>query len=189
MPGARLDRALAAGSGVSLDEPTQRPPDLALGAQVYRASCAGCHGDLGRGDGKLARVWIRPPANLADLGCAQRAIAARLPANQIGVVATAMPALRTGSPAWQWASPPHATPVEGEGEKEQREGGNRWGKRGGERERRGEGEGSRERGREGERGKIIGGKENSIWLGMGEAWEPCDAPHGAHGGPGRRPGP
>ncbi|HEU4526225.1 MAG TPA: hypothetical protein VFR62_14460, partial [Gemmatimonadales bacterium] len=46
--------ALAQRHGVSLDELPNRPPDLALGAQVYRSSCAGCHGDLGLADGPLA---------------------------------------------------------------------------------------------------------------------------------------
>ena len=49
-----FNRALADRFGVSLDELPSRPPDLALGAEVYRANCAGCHGDVGRGDGPLA---------------------------------------------------------------------------------------------------------------------------------------
>src|SRR5687767_12218042 len=88
-----FNRALADRFGVSLDELPSRPPDLALGAEVYRASCAGCHGDLGRGDGKLAQGLDPPPANLADWD----ALNDQSPLDyyrriNIGVVGTAMPA-------------------------------------------------------------------------------------------------
>ncbi|HJR49460.1 MAG TPA: FTR1 family protein [Gemmatimonadales bacterium] len=84
---------LARRHGVSLDELPSRPPDLALGGEVYRASCAGCHGDLGRGDGRLAAGLNPPPANLADWG----ALGDQSPLDyyrriNIGVVGTAMPA-------------------------------------------------------------------------------------------------
>ena len=100
-----FNRALADRFGVSLDELPSRPPDLALGAQVYRASCAGCHGDLGRGDGKLAQGLDPPPANLADWG----ALNDQSPLDyyrriNIGVVGTAMPAFEDRLPARErWA--------------------------------------------------------------------------------------
>ncbi len=90
-------RAFAAGLAeryhVTLDEVPARPPDLARGAGLYRGSCAGCHGDLGRGDGPLARGLDPAPANLADWA----ALRDQSPLDfyrrvSIGVVGTAMPA-------------------------------------------------------------------------------------------------
>ena len=100
-----FNRALADRFGVSLDELPSRPPDLALGAEVYRASCAGCHGDVGRGDGKLAQGLDPPPANLADWD----ALNDQSPLDyyrriNIGVVGTAMPAFEDRLPARErWA--------------------------------------------------------------------------------------
>ena len=100
-----FNRALADRFGVSLDELPSRAPDLALGAEVYRASCAGCHGDLGRGDGKLAQGLDPPPANLADWD----ALNDQSPLDyyrriSIGVVGTAMPAFEDRLPARErWA--------------------------------------------------------------------------------------
>jgi high-affinity iron transporter len=97
--------ALAKRHGVSLDELPSRPPDLGLGAEVYRASCAGCHGNLGRGDGPLAAGLTPPPANLADWG----ALNDQSPLDyyrriNIGVVGTAMPAFEDRLPARErWA--------------------------------------------------------------------------------------
>jgi high-affinity iron transporter len=97
--------ALAARHGVSLDELPSRPPDLALGAEVYRTSCAGCHGDLGRGDGPLAAGLDPVPANLADWA----ALSDQSPLDyyrriNIGVVGTAMPAFEDRLPARErWA--------------------------------------------------------------------------------------
>ncbi|MEZ0335273.1 MAG: FTR1 family protein [Gemmatimonadales bacterium] len=100
-----FNRALSDRFGVSLDELPSRAPDLALGAEVYRASCAGCHGDLGRGDGKLAQGLDPPPANLADWD----ALNDQSPLDyyrriNIGVVGTAMPAFEDRLPARErWA--------------------------------------------------------------------------------------
>ena len=100
-----FNRALADRFGVSLDELPSRAPDLALGAEVYRASCAGCHGDLGRGDGRLAQGLDPPPANLADWD----ALNDQSPLDyyrriNIGVVGTAMPAFEDRLPARErWA--------------------------------------------------------------------------------------
>jgi high-affinity iron transporter len=103
--------ALAERHGVSLDELPSRPPDVALGAEVYRANCAGCHGDLGRGDGPLAAGLDPPPANLADW----EALSDQSPLDyyrriNIGVVGTAMPAFEARLPARErWAVALYAT--------------------------------------------------------------------------------
>ena len=103
--------ALAQRHGVSLDELPSRPPDLALGAEVYRASCAGCHGDLGRGDGPLAAGLDPPPADLADW----EALSDQSPLDyyrriNIGVVGTAMPSFEDRLPARErWAVALYAT--------------------------------------------------------------------------------
>ena len=97
--------ALAERHGVTLDELPSRPPDLAAGAEVYRASCAGCHGDLGRGDGPLGAGLDPAPADLADW----KALADQSPLDyyrriNIGVVGTAMPAFEDRLPARdRWA--------------------------------------------------------------------------------------
>ena len=94
-----LSTDLAERYGVSLDELPGRTPDLARGAQVYRASCAGCHGDLGRGDGAMAAGLDPAPSNLSDWA----ALRDRSPLDfyrrvSIGVVGTAMPAFETRLP-------------------------------------------------------------------------------------------
>ena len=97
--------SLAERHGISLDELPNRPPDLALGAEVYRASCAGCHGELGRGDGPLAKGLDPAPANLADWD----ALSDQSPLDyyrriNIGVVGTAMPAFEDRLPPRErWA--------------------------------------------------------------------------------------
>jgi high-affinity iron transporter len=100
-----FNRALADRFGVSLDELPSRQPDLALGAEVYRGSCAGCHGDLGRGDGKLAQGLDPPPANLADWdGLNDQSPLDYYRRINIGVVGTAMPAFEDRLPARErWA--------------------------------------------------------------------------------------
>jgi len=47
--------------------PAWAEPDLAAGRQVYFTHCAGCHGAEARGDGALADLLIRPPADLTRL--------------------------------------------------------------------------------------------------------------------------
>lgn len=46
-------------------------PSVRLGAEVYKENCESCHGNSGKGDGKLARntrfPMVPPPTNLADL--------------------------------------------------------------------------------------------------------------------------
>jgi len=118
-------RALAAGLatryGVSLDELPARTPDLAQGAEVYRANCAGCHGDLGRGDGPMGAGLDPAPSNLADWA----ALRDQSPLDfyrrvSIGVVGTAMPAFEDRLPPrdrWSvalYASTLRLPPVSGE---------------------------------------------------------------------------
>ena len=90
-------RALAAGLAaryqVALDEPPARTPDLAHGGELYRANCASCHGDLGRGDGPLAAGLDPAPSNLADwAGLRDQSPLDFYRRISIGVVGTAMPA-------------------------------------------------------------------------------------------------
>lgn len=57
----------AAGGAHVLEPLPTRPPSHARGAVVYRARCAACHGENGRGDGPKAKTLKGPPpSNLAD---------------------------------------------------------------------------------------------------------------------------
>jgi high-affinity iron transporter len=100
-----LAGGLAERFGVTLDEVPARPPDLARGADLYHANCAGCHGALGRGDGPLGAGLDPPPANLANWS----ALRDQAPLDfyrrvTIGVVGTAMPAFEDRLPAAdRWA--------------------------------------------------------------------------------------
>jgi high-affinity iron transporter len=116
-----LAAGLAERYGVSLDELPARTPDLAHGAEIYRASCAGCHGDLGRGDGPMAAGLDPAPSNLADWA----ALRDQSPLDfyrrvSIGVVGTAMPAFEERLPPrdrWSvalYASTLMMPPFEGE---------------------------------------------------------------------------
>ena len=92
----RLTTALSAQLGVSLDQIPGETPVLARGAEVFRANCASCHGELGRGDGPLAHGMTPEPADLSDAG----ALRDQSPLDyfrriSIGVVGTAMPAFET----------------------------------------------------------------------------------------------
>jgi high-affinity iron transporter len=108
-------RSLTAGLtqrlGITLDELPALTPSLARGAEVYQANCAGCHGAVGRGDGKLAAGLEPPPANLAD-GPALRDVSPldyfrRI---SIGTVGTAMPAFEGRLPAEdRWAAALYAS--------------------------------------------------------------------------------
>ncbi len=100
-----LTTGLAGRYGVLLDELPARTPDLAHGAEVYRVSCAGCHGDLGRGDGPMAAELDPVPSNLADWA----ALRDQSPLDfyrriSIGVVGTTMPAFEERLPPQdRWA--------------------------------------------------------------------------------------
>jgi high-affinity iron transporter len=55
--------ALASGWGaITVPEPASRP-SAARGAELYRTSCASCHGTSGRGDGPAAEGLEPPPAD------------------------------------------------------------------------------------------------------------------------------
>ena len=87
-----ISEGLAERLGVSLDETPAQTPLLARGAEVYRTTCASCHGDLGLGNGPAAGGLEPAPANLAD-GAALRD-ASPLDFYRritIGVAGTAMP--------------------------------------------------------------------------------------------------
>jgi high-affinity iron transporter len=107
----RLAATLSTRFAVPLDEIPTETPSLARGASVYRANCAGCHGNLGRGDGPLAKGLDPEPADLSD----SRALQDQSPLDyyrriSIGVVGTAMPAFETRlSPQDRWAAALYAT--------------------------------------------------------------------------------
>lgn len=108
---ARLSRALTDGLGVSLVEIPTRTPSLALGAEIYARECAGCHGELGRGDGPAGRGLDPAPADLSDhealFDVTPLAFYQRI---TIGVAGTAMPAYEsTLSAADRWAVALYAT--------------------------------------------------------------------------------
>ena len=106
-----LSTQLAQQLGVSLDELPSRVPTLARGAEVYQASCAGCHGTLGGGDGPAGAGLDPPPANLADAA----ALSEVTPLDYfqkitIGVTGTAMPGFESRlSFDDRWAAAAYAT--------------------------------------------------------------------------------
>jgi high-affinity iron transporter len=106
-----LTGSLAKRFSVTLDDMPARTPSLAHGATVYRSNCAGCHGDLGRGDGPLAAGLEPKPANLTDA----QALKDQSPLDyyrriSIGVVGTAMPAFEARLPAGdRWAAAVYAS--------------------------------------------------------------------------------
>jgi high-affinity iron transporter len=107
----RLTSGLSRRLGVSLDEIPSHAPGLARGAEIYQASCASCHGALGRGDGPAAHGLDPKPANLADA----TALEGQSPLDYyrritIGVVGTSMPAFETRlSPQDRWATALYAS--------------------------------------------------------------------------------
>ena len=107
----RLAASLSRRFAVPLDEIPSETPSLVRGASVYQTNCAGCHGDLGRGDGPLARGLDPKPADLSD----PQALQGQSPLDyyrkiSIGVVGTAMPAFETRlSPQDRWAAALYAT--------------------------------------------------------------------------------
>ena len=90
-------RPASAWPSTSRREPASRP--IARGGEIYRASCAGCHGDAGRADGpdtNLRPGLDPPPADLADW----KGLRAQTPLDyyrriSFGSVGTAMPAFDT----------------------------------------------------------------------------------------------
>lgn len=102
---AAFSAELSARFGVTLDEPPALAPSLARGGEVYRTSCAGCHGDGGRGDGPSAAGLDPVPPNLTGW----QALRGQTPLDyyrriSIGTVGTSMPAFEHNlSPADRWA--------------------------------------------------------------------------------------
>ncbi|MFL5472918.1 MAG: FTR1 family protein, partial [Gemmatimonadales bacterium] len=101
----RLTTWLSTALGVPLDQVPSEAPSLARGAQVFRTNCASCHGELGRGDGPMAKGMEPKPADLSDAA----ELRDQSPLDyyrrvSIGVVGTAMPAFETRlSPEDRWA--------------------------------------------------------------------------------------
>jgi high-affinity iron transporter len=107
----QLANSLVKQFGVALDELPGRAPSLAHGVAVYRSNCAGCHGDLGRGDGPLAAGLEPKPANLTDAeGLRDQSPLDYYRRISIGVVGTAMPAFEARLPAEdRWAAALYAS--------------------------------------------------------------------------------
>jgi high-affinity iron transporter len=80
------------------------PPDLRLGAKLYQAQCASCHGISGHADGPLAAKLSPPPIALADHGRAQeRSVFALQQIITRGVDGTSMPAFAQLTDDERWA--------------------------------------------------------------------------------------
>lgn len=82
----------------------RKSPDLKLGAQLFKAQCASCHGSLGRGDGPLAASLNPPPIALSGHERARERSLFSL--HQIitqGVKGTSMPAFAQLSEDERWA--------------------------------------------------------------------------------------
>jgi high-affinity iron transporter len=107
----RLAGELATRYGVSVDEIPDQTPSLTRGERIYRAQCASCHGNLGRGDGSVAATLVPPPADLTDF----RNLADATPLDfyrriTIGVAGTAMPAYENRlSASERWSVALYAT--------------------------------------------------------------------------------
>lgn len=81
-----------------------KAPDLKLGAKLFQAQCASCHGSLGRGDGPLAASLNPPPIALTGHDRAKERSLFSL--HQIitqGVKGTSMPAFAQLSDDERWA--------------------------------------------------------------------------------------
>ena len=92
----RLTTSLSTALGVPLDQVPPEAPSLARGAQVFRTNCASCHGELGHGDGPMAKGMEPKPADLS----AAAELRDQSPLDyyrrvSIGIVGTAMPAFET----------------------------------------------------------------------------------------------
>jgi high-affinity iron transporter len=81
-----------------------REPDLARGARVYAAACAGCHGAGGHPDPRVAAGMETPPPDLHDPSAMNGLSPARAyRAVSFGVRGTAMPEFPTLSAEDRWA--------------------------------------------------------------------------------------
>lgn len=81
-----------------------RVPDVQLGAKLYAANCAGCHGVSGNGDGPAGKALDPAPIAFTDKDRArQRSIFALYQAVSQGISGTAMPAFGQLSDPDRWA--------------------------------------------------------------------------------------
>lgn len=81
-----------------------RLPDTKLGATLFQAQCAACHGATGHSDGPLAATLSPPPIVLADHSRAQeRSVFAIQQILTHGVDGTAMPSFARLSEQERWA--------------------------------------------------------------------------------------
>ena len=79
-------------------------PDLKLGASVYAANCAACHGASGHGNGPLAKQLDPKPIAFTNHDRArQRSVFALYQAASQGIAGTAMPAFGQLSEEDRWA--------------------------------------------------------------------------------------
>ena len=79
-------------------------PNLQLGASVYAANCAACHGASGNGDGVLAKQLDPKPIAFTDHDRArQRSVFALYQAVSQGIAGTAMPAFAQLSEEDRWS--------------------------------------------------------------------------------------
>lgn len=79
-------------------------PDVQLGAKVYAANCASCHGTAGNGDGPAGKALDPPPIAFTDKERAsQRSLFALYQAVSQGIAGTAMPAFGHLSDDDRWA--------------------------------------------------------------------------------------
>lgn len=79
-------------------------PDIKLGASVYAANCAACHGTSGNGDGPLAMQLDPKPIAFTDRDRArQRSVFALYQAVSQGIAGTAMPAFGQLSEQDRWS--------------------------------------------------------------------------------------
>ena len=79
-------------------------PDVKVGATIYAANCASCHGVTGKGDGPAAARLDPPPIAFSDTKRArQRSVFALYQIVGQGIPGTAMPAFDRLSDADRWA--------------------------------------------------------------------------------------
>src|SRR4051812_2760453 len=101
----QMVRGLSGRFRVAVDDVPPQTPSLTRGATVYRANCAGCHGQAGRGDGPMAAGLNPKPADLTDLSTLQSTSPLDFYRRiSIGVVGTSMPAFEARlAPGDRWA--------------------------------------------------------------------------------------
>ncbi|GIZ53896.1 cystathionine gamma-synthase [Noviherbaspirillum aridicola] len=97
---------LAAGLLAAYPVPTKpaKTPDLKLGARLYQAQCASCHGAEGRGDGPAAAGMNPPPIAFTDRARArERSVFSLHQSITRGVEGTPMPSFAQLSDEDRWA--------------------------------------------------------------------------------------